>query len=335
MKSNCHRAFGAAAAFFLGFGASAALADGYYVGSVKDAAPVPAPVAYEWTGLSVGVGLGVGHFDQDVYGDAWRKDEVKRKECTNWEKVKEWKRVWDKKKGKYKKVKKSVDKCTKTGWVPKPSKDSSLSSASNDDDWNFFGTVQIGYDHLLGDRFLVGAFADFDFYRDADATFSDIDGGNWLSGKVERDHMWTVGGRLGYLVTPRILVYGLAGYSQMKLDGSLIAHFDDPWGKGKDSHINMSVKDRVDGWVLGGGLEAKLEKRLSLKLEYRYSQFDGISTSTSANHGWDGFEKDGKDYKRKYSDGGSLDLGDTDVHAVRAVLSFKLGRDEEPVAPLK
>ncbi len=126
---------------------------------------MPAPVAYEWNGFSVGAGIGVGWFDQDAHGDAWRKDEVKRKECTNLENGKErvkekcwkWKRVqeW------------SISAPKSAGY--RSQLRIGLSSSSNDDDWNFFGTVQVGYDHLLGNRFLVGAFADFDFYKDADA----------------------------------------------------------------------------------------------------------------------------------------------------------------------
>jgi hypothetical protein len=44
-----------------------------------------------------------------------------------------------------------------------------------------------------------------------------------LSGDIEREHIWTVGGRFGVLLRPRVLAYALAGYSQMKLDGSLAA----------------------------------------------------------------------------------------------------------------
>lgn len=65
------------------FGTSSVLADGYYAGSIKDAAPVPAPEIYQWDGLSVGVGVGVGRFDQDGSAKAWRKDEVDKlkKKC--------------------------------------------------------------------------------------------------------------------------------------------------------------------------------------------------------------------------------------------------------------
>src|SRR5690606_31669255 len=132
-------ALGAAAVVGLGMGASAALADGYYVGSVKDTTPIPAPVAYEWNGLSVGAGIGVGWFDQDAYGKAWRKDKKQKwkcvKNCYDW---KWWNDVWK--------------------WKHYAFDKKQLDSRSSDSDWNVFGTVQVGYDHLIGDRFLIGAF---------------------------------------------------------------------------------------------------------------------------------------------------------------------------------
>src|SRR5690606_5161072 len=92
-------------------------------------------------------------------------------------------------------------------------------------DWNFFGTVQVGYDRLLSDRILVGAFADFDFYRDSILELHKK-GHDHIKGEVDRENMWTVGGRVGLLVTPRILIYGLAGYSSMKLDSTINAYFN-------------------------------------------------------------------------------------------------------------
>lgn len=278
----------------------AAAADGYEsAGSLKDSAPPP--IAYEWNGLSVGAGIGIGHFDQDAHGKAWRKDRF----------------------DKYKKY------CYNCKWVHKYGYEihKKLESSATDDDWNVFGTVQIGYDRLLGDRFLIGAFADFDFYKDADLTFSDKKGYKSLNGKVEKDNIWTVGGRLGYLVTPRVLVYGLAGFSRMSLEGKLDAHFG-------PANIPLSIDENVDGWTVGGGVETKLDQRVSLKLEYRYSEFDGASAKVT--------DKDDDVWKKNkwlvvhsMKEGAKLDLDDTEVHSVRAVLSFKLGGHETVPEPLK
>ena len=240
--------------------AGSAFADGYE-GSIKDA-PVPAPIRYDWSGLSVGVGIGAGRMDTEVDAKAWRKDLVDKREC-----YKQYNKK-AKKKGIYA-DEKCFDKYA-------PDKFDHLKSSGSSDDWNLFGTLQIGYDRLLGDRFLIGAFADIDFYKDADLSFSKNDGPHdSLTGSVQRDNIWTVGGRLGFLATPRLLVYGLAGYSRLHLDGQLNAQFNDPYHQGNPTNLSLNVDDWVRGYTVGAGLEAKLEKQLSLKLEYRYSAFDG------------------------------------------------------------
>ena len=38
----------------------------------------------------------------------------------------------------------------------------------DDQSWNRFGTIQLGYDRLFHDRLLIGAFADVDIYVDSD-----------------------------------------------------------------------------------------------------------------------------------------------------------------------
>lgn len=148
-----------------------------------------------------------------------------------------------------------------------------------------------------------------------------------LNGKVERDNIWTVGGRLGYLVTPRVLVYGLVGFSRMSLEGTLDAKFG-------PANIPLSIDENVDGWTVGGGVETKLDQRVSLKLEYRYSEFDGASAKVT--------DKDDDVWKKNkwlvvhsMKEGAKLDLDDTEVHSVRAVLSFKLGGHETVPEPLK
>lgn len=329
MSSSWRVAAAATAALLWGTGIT--LADGPSGGSLKDA-PLPG-VVYDWSGLSVGIGIGVGQFDQDVHAKAWRNDVLYKKKCYEEIPVPELALT----------SLVSTDNCTPFYKVDE--KSNYLAANANDDDWKAFGTVQIGYDRLFGDRFLIGAFADYDFYRDSDLTFSNSKwyGKDFLSGEVERDGIWSAGARLGFLVTPRVLLYGMVAYSQMKLDGNLTAHLHDPYWKGNPTDLAVRVEENVSGYSLGGGLEAKLDQRLSLKIEYRYSHFDGASgkvTGGDTNY-WNKdcyYGCDYKVFKRVVEEGARLDLGETDVHSVRAVLSFKLGNlhhaDPAP-APLK
>jgi hypothetical protein len=64
----------------------------------------------------------------------------------------------------------------------------------------------------------------------------------------------------------------------MSLEGRLDAHSDGLW---KASHLPVRIDDDVDGWTVGGGVKTKLDQRVSLKLEYRYSEFDGASAKVT------------------------------------------------------
>jgi outer membrane immunogenic protein len=111
-----------------------------------------------------------------------------------------------------------------------------------------FGTVTVGFDRLIRSGWVAGAFADYDF----GSTISTEVGGH----SVDHDHSWSVGGRLGYLVNPSTLVYGTAGYTQAQFD------------------FSGATSKTFDGYFVGAGIETFLRQNWTLKLEYRFSQFD-------------------------------------------------------------
>lgn len=79
-----------------------------------------------------------------------------------------------------------------------------------------FFSLGIGGDYQFHDRFLVGAFFDYDF--DTLATNVDVSiPGIPLQahGKVEIDDSWSVGGRLGFLPSPSALLFLSAGYTRL------------------------------------------------------------------------------------------------------------------------
>lgn len=72
----------------------------------------------------------------------------------------------------------------------------------------------------------------------------------------ERDRDLGVSGRLGYVFSDRVLVYGKAGYANYR---------------------NINFKSRattLDGLRVGGGVEFALTKNLYAGAEYRYTDFD-------------------------------------------------------------
>ncbi len=148
-----------------------------------------------------------------------------------------------------------------------------------------------------------------------------------IDGNIELDHMWSIGGRLGILITPRILLYAVGGYSEASLDGSVDVDF----GHGKK--LSLAAPDELQGYFLGGGAELKLRKNVSLKFEYRWTQLDGDDASAcdSSSISW---KKWCKEYELTKDYNAHADF-DADIQSVRAVLVLKFDEPERPVAALK
>jgi outer membrane immunogenic protein len=176
-----------------------------------------------------------------------------------------------------------------------------------------FGTIQVGYDMQASNRFVIGAFFDYDF-AGIDNTISATFG--TTSGSIHNNltDSWTAGGRGGYLVNPATLAYVLGGYTE--------AHFSLP---------SIFAHNDFQGWTLGAGFETNLGGPLFLKGEYRYTQLDRqtlLSGDFSASIGGTAF-----------TGTGSL-TDQPDVQTGRLLLVYKLGGmgmgpDSAPMAPLK
>jgi outer membrane immunogenic protein len=138
----------------------------------------------------------------------------------------------------------------------------------------WFGTVGAGCDLQIGERWVFGAFGDYDF--------SDLKGdlvvpNTALTGREKQDSAWAAGGRLGYTLTPTILTYVNAGYTQ--------ARFDDINLLVGGAASNLSIGAQTySGWFLGGGYEYRLEwfPGLFWKTEYRFAQYDRESLAILA-----------------------------------------------------
>jgi outer membrane immunogenic protein len=83
---------------------------------------------------------------------------------------------------------------------------------------------------------------------------------------------WAVGGRIGYLITPSILTYVSAGYTEARSSGAdLFVRSVSPTPTG------FSVPAQTySGWFLGGGYEYNLGwlPGLFWRTEYRLAEYD-------------------------------------------------------------
>lgn len=117
----------------------------------------------------------------------------------------------------------------------------------------FEGGPLIGCDLQIGDRFVVGALADYAF-RDVETSASAF--GSGVS--VGLTDAWSVGARAGFLVTPTTLVYALAAFQHTEVDDA---------GSG--------LLSSLEGIAVGGGLETELAAGWALRGEYRFVAYDG------------------------------------------------------------
>jgi outer membrane immunogenic protein len=243
-----------------------------------------------WTGFYVGGGGGIGFFSTDVSSSSSRTDEI------GFCRVEDGKKKCERKKEEDQKI------------HPFASLLQSQSSTADLGDEGFFGTIQLGYDQQLGQRWVIGAFVDADWYSDLEA---DSHQSSSTALKIDLKHLlkldlplsnlstdtsigidWSisVGGRVGFLATPGTLLYVLGAYTHAELDKSQVnVSIDDPLSslkffKSIPTTFALNLPDSLDGYTLGSGGEAKLGKNSpwSLKLEYRWSHFDGPSSSNIA-----------------------------------------------------
>ena len=115
------------------------------------------------------------------------------------------------------------------------------------------GVVSVGYDFEFNHRFVVGLFADY--------AFGDVDA-NIGSTNFAISNQWGIGARLGFLLTSSSLWYATAGWTR--------ADFDISSG-------GASIGDSINGFFIGGGVEQVLSRNVSLKLEYRFSDYNDVT----------------------------------------------------------
>jgi outer membrane immunogenic protein len=126
--------------------------------------------------------------------------------------------------------------------------------------------VGLGGDYQFSPWLVGGLFADVDRSNTSTGAYVHSKGADGSITVLSVGQNYALGGRLGVLVQPQTLVYALAGYSWLKLESDIPRLVNGP---PVEFHSPL-----FHGWTLGGGLEHRLTDNLSLRGEYRFSQFD-------------------------------------------------------------
>ncbi len=170
-----------------------------------------------------------------------------------------------------------------------------------------FGGGQIGYNWQGG----FGLGRQFVFGIEADLQGSDIrDRAIDATGAFYRsnlDYFGTVRGRLGYAID-RTLFYFTGGFAY----GGLHKRTD-------DSGFDFRYNDTATGYVIGGGVEYKINPAWSVKAEYQYMNFGKNDLTDVSGAGAGSFASFTGVSK------------DDDYHTVRVGLNYHLGAGYEPL----
>ena len=168
----------------------------------------------------------------------------------------------------------------------------------------FTGGIQLGY-NWQAQNWVYGLEADFNAFSQKQTVGNSVDlpantaGSNCFSGvlipcvgnistSIKTDWLVTVRPRVGYAWN-QTLLYATGGlaltrlsFSQSYSDNVNFIAFP-PGGS-----VSLSSSATKVGWVVGGGIEHKLAYNWSLKAEYLYVRFDGVSANGTLTDGFPG-----------------------------------------------
>ena len=146
------------------------------------------------------------------------------------------------------------------------------------------GGVQGGYNWHFAPSWVLGVEADFDgggVDSAGDLAVTPVTG-PLLSGtsthfvSQTQSYLGTVRGRLGWLATPDLMLYGTGGFAY----GSITTSAGVSFATTTDVYIGKTSSVRT-GYAAGGGAEYAINPQWSLKAEYLYVNFGNVSTTSN------------------------------------------------------
>ena len=146
---------------------------------------------------------------------------------------------------------------------------------------SFLATGQIGYDWQFAPTMVLGVLANYDIASNSmsgggvisSGLCPSCDAGVSLDTKV--GNSWAIAARIGWLPTERTMLYALGGFTEADIhqDGSIFADLGPSSFK-----EGVGGSGWQSGWVVGGGVETMLSDNWSIKGEYRYADYGSLSS---------------------------------------------------------
>ena len=120
----------------------------------------------------------------------------------------------------------------------------------------------VGYDDRIG-NIVLGVDGEIDGSTASSTANNVLTAGDRLHLSAGRDLY--AGARVGYVVTPKTLVYAKAGYTNARVDGTYDV-----------GAASFRQNQDLSGYRVGGGVEYSLTPATYIKAEYRYSHYQDI-----------------------------------------------------------
>jgi outer membrane immunogenic protein len=152
-----------------------------------------------------------------------------------------------------------------------------------------FVSVSGGADYQMSNRIVVGLFLDGDFTNmSSDLHVIIPENPLDIQGSVGINDKFSVGARLGYLFWPTSLWYVSAGYTRLDFDNAKVSI------QSSDTNVSSAIDvPALSGGFVGLGSETLITENISLKAEFRYTDFgsgklglptiDGTNLNDSVN----------------------------------------------------
>lgn len=115
----------------------------------------------------------------------------------------------------------------------------------------FLGGAFVGYNYEMGNGFVLGA--------EGDLGYSGVKGSN-AGVEAKAGVEGSIRARVGYAISPDILLYGTAGGAAQSL-------------KVTDRALDASDRNTMLGWTAGAGTDIKFTDNVFGRVEYRYTDY--------------------------------------------------------------
>lgn len=144
------------------------------------------------------------------------------------------------------------------------------------------GTV--GFDGMIGDKIVIGAEGSYWRPDQGNAVCQSFEGGALCQKSY---HELGAAVRVGYLLTPALMVFGKGGYANDTQRNSFESSSGLYYLNGNIVGPGYSAKDHysVDGYQVGGGLELSLTRMFYVSGQFVYSRYDNHTSRQRAMFG--------------------------------------------------